>query len=65
MSSESIHTGTKAAGSVLAADKQKMGAALLVLLFGVFLIWGVAYANPITLHSAAHDVRHANGFPCH
>jgi len=39
--------------------------AILVLAFGAFLVWGAAYANPIALHSAAHDVRHATGFACH
>ncbi len=39
--------------------------ALLALLFGGFLILGVGFAQPSTLHNAAHDGRHALAFPCH
>lgn len=46
-------------------DTQKKAAAIFAIVFGAFLIWGAAYANPITLHNAAHDARHAFGFPCH
>jgi cobalt transporter subunit CbtB len=35
------------------------------LLLGSFLVFGVGLANSQTLHDTAHDVRHANGFPCH
>ena len=35
------------------------------LLLGSFLVFGVGLANSSTLHDIAHDVRHANGFPCH
>jgi cobalt transporter subunit CbtB len=39
--------------------------ALTAILFGVFVIYGVGFAGPTTLHNAAHDVRHAFAFPCH
>ena len=39
--------------------------AFFAALLGVFLIWGVGFAGPSVLHNAAHDTRHANGFPCH
>ncbi len=39
--------------------------ALLALLFGAFLIFGTGFAQPSTLHNAAHDGRHAFPFPCH
>jgi len=35
----------------------------LVLGFGIVLLAGHVQAS--TLHSAAHDARHATGFPCH
>ena len=35
----------------------------LVLGVGLVSITGVLQAS--TLHDAAHDVRHATGFPCH
>ncbi|MBX6323486.1 MAG: CbtB-domain containing protein [Rhodospirillaceae bacterium] len=39
--------------------------ALLAALLGLFVIWGVGFAGPSVIHNAAHDARHANGFPCH
>ena len=39
--------------------------AVLALLFGGFLILGVGFIQPSTLHNAAHDGRHAMSFPCH
>jgi len=39
--------------------------ALLAALLGLFVIWGVGFAGPSVIHAAAHDARHANGFPCH
>ena len=39
--------------------------AVLAILFGLFLVWGTGLASPAALHDAAHDTRHATGFPCH
>jgi cobalt transporter subunit CbtB len=39
--------------------------ALLAILFGAVLIYGVGFAGPAVLHNAAHDVRHITPFPCH
>lgn len=38
-----------------------LGAALL----GAVLIFTAGLAQSEALHDAAHDVRHATGFPCH
>lgn len=40
-------------------------AGILALLVGSFLIFGAGFAHSNVLHDTAHDVRHANGFPCH
>ncbi len=32
---------------------------------GLFLMFVAGHAQSATLHDAAHDVRHATGFPCH
>ncbi len=32
---------------------------------GSFLVFGVGLAQDDRLHNAAHDTRHAIGFPCH
>jgi cobalt transporter subunit CbtB len=39
--------------------------ALGVIIFGALLLYGVGFSNISVVHSAAHDARHANGFPCH
>jgi cobalt transporter subunit CbtB len=40
-------------------------AAAFAALFGVFILFGVGFAQPSLLHNSAHDSRHAISFPCH
>lgn len=47
---------------------QRMAAvrpAILAIVLGVFILYGVGFAQPQLLHDAAHDTRHAFAFPCH
>ena len=39
--------------------------AALAIMLGVFVLYGVAMAQPASLHNAAHDTRHGISFPCH
>lgn len=39
--------------------------ALLSAFIGAFVVFGVGFAHSNVLHNAAHDSRHALGFPCH
>lgn len=39
--------------------------AVLAALIGIFIVFGVGFSHVSAFHNAAHDVRHANGFPCH
>lgn len=39
--------------------------ALAAMLLGLLVVGVVGFSHIDVLHSAAHDVRHANGFPCH
>jgi cobalt transporter subunit CbtB len=39
--------------------------ALLAVLLGAFILYGVGFAGADVLHNAAHDSRHAITFPCH
>lgn len=39
--------------------------ATIAALLGVFLIMGVGFASPESVHNAVHDTRHALSFPCH
>jgi len=36
-----------------------------VLLFGLVILYFVGFSNLPLAHNAAHDTRHASGFPCH
>jgi cobalt transporter subunit CbtB len=38
---------------------------MAVLLFGLVVIYAVGFSTIAKVHNAAHDTRHANGFPCH
>lgn len=47
---------------------EKTTALLSVLgmaLLGLTIMFAAGHAQTATLHDAAHDVRHATGFPCH
>jgi cobalt transporter subunit CbtB len=39
-------------------------AAVLAILLGALLVYGVGFASPMAIHNAAHDARHAFAFPC-
>lgn len=39
--------------------------ALLAMALGLFVIGVVGFSHIDVIHNAAHDVRHANAFPCH
>ncbi len=62
-------SGTKAlsaaAGALTELDTGRVGAVVLAVLLGVFILFGAGFAQPNMLHNAAHDTRHAMSFPCH
>ena len=35
------------------------------LVLGIVMVYGVEFSASPMAHNAAHDVRHANGRPCH
>lgn len=35
------------------------------LLLGLVMLYAVGFSDVSVAHNAAHDVRHANGRPCH
>jgi len=39
--------------------------AVLAILLGAWLVYGVGFASPMAIHNAAHDARHSFAFPCH
>jgi cobalt transporter subunit CbtB len=40
-------------------------AALIAAALGALVIWVVGFSHVEAVHSAAHDTRHSNAFPCH
>ena len=53
------------AGQTASSAAERAAPAMLALLFGAFLVFGTGFAHPDTIHTAAHDSRHAFAFPCH
>jgi cobalt transporter subunit CbtB len=47
------------------ADSNVKTAALLAIMLGAMILFGVGFAQPAEIHNAAHDTRHALNFPCH
>ncbi len=49
----------------LGATRTRILPALFAAMIGVAIITLTGHVQASTLHDAAHDVRHATGFPCH
>ena len=47
------------------ASRPSLGAVIAVALIGLGIVFLSGHVQAQTLHDAAHDVRHATGFPCH
>jgi cobalt transporter subunit CbtB len=46
-------------------DSNIIAQAVLAMALGLFIIGVVGFSHISAVHNAAHDVRHANAFPCH
>jgi cobalt transporter subunit CbtB len=49
----------------IAADSGALAQAVLAMALGLFIVGVVGFSHISAVHNAAHDVRHANAFPCH
>jgi cobalt transporter subunit CbtB len=47
------------------SSTERFAAGLIALVLGLGLLVGVGFAGAEVVHNAAHDTRHAIGFPCH
>lgn len=43
----------------------RLAPALFAACLGLTVLFVAGHVQTATLHGAAHDTRHANGFPCH
>jgi cobalt transporter subunit CbtB len=57
-------TADRFAAILIAFDRRAV-AGLACLFLGLGLLSAVGFAGPEAIHNAAHDTRHAVGFPCH
>ena len=48
-----------------ATTTSALASVAFVAALGIALLFVVGHAQSATLHDAAHDMRHATGFPCH
>lgn len=51
--------------SASAARPAALVPGLVALLLGAVFILGTGFIHVSAVHNAAHDARHAAGFPCH
>ena len=56
---------TQTVGLSTALTDQRRAAGIASLIIGIFLVFGVGLSHIAAAHNAAHDTRHAIGFPCH
>lgn len=47
------------------AISQRIAAGLVAIFVGATLLYTVGLSHIAVAHNAAHDTRHAIGFPCH
>jgi len=59
-----FNTEVKNSGLSLSMQ-QRAVAVVFAASFGLFMVWGVGFAQSQTMHDAAHDSRHSFTFPCH
>ena len=58
-------TQTQALAKGTSAVRTEIAAIFAVALIGLGIVFVAGHAQAGALHDAAHDVRHATGFPCH
>ena len=56
---------TARTNSTTLSISQRIAAGLALLFVGSTLLYAVGLSHMALAHNAAHDTRHAIGFPCH
>ena len=60
-----MQSQTIIAGKTRTALLSKGVELLSALLLGIVVLYGSGFVSTSVVHNAAHDMRHAIGFPCH
>ena len=60
-----MKTTVKAIAAPQASARTSILTAAFAVLMGVGVVFVTGHVQAAALHDAAHDVRHATGFPCH
>ncbi|GGB16199.1 CbtB domain-containing protein [Allosediminivita pacifica] len=47
------------------SSRSILAAGIFAAMVGAAIVFATGFVQADTLHDAAHDVRHATGFPCH
>jgi cobalt transporter subunit CbtB len=58
-------TTQQSVGIPVELSDRRRAAGIAALIIGIFLVFGVGLSHIAAAHNAAHDTRHAIGFPCH
>ncbi len=56
---------TTRTNTIQVSVSQRIAAGLVVIFVGATLLYTVGLSHMALAHNAAHDTRHAIGFPCH
>ncbi len=56
---------TTRTNTIQVSVSQRIAAGLVVIFAGATLFYTVGLSHLAVAHNAAHDTRHAIGFPCH
>ena len=56
---------TRTLRRVETAVNRLASAVIFAALIGLGIVFAAGHLQAAALHGAAHDARHANGFPCH
>ncbi|WP_424988324.1 CbtB domain-containing protein [Microbulbifer sp. S227A] len=66
MNMNTMQNGAATAGEQdVGSVSERLGSSIMLIALGAVFVFGVGLANTSMAHNAAHDTRHAIGFPCH
>lgn len=65
MAEQTVSAAHDAQGLAAAGWRAALAPSLAAAFLGLALVAAAGFAGPEAVHEAAHDARHALGFPCH